>query len=288
MCTASHLATIAPTRSVVRATTAFIAALILSPLALMVATGSMFYPSATALPLDVWLPRVATAALTAAIPAAMLSCVLLLRREATTTHWHAVASRRSRQRPLRIWQLGFDAARLHAADGRAAGTDRPTQTRGRSGWAFEYPWSAVRQVRGATSQRSLRLAAIESFVGAERNLRAQRVSGALLTTRAAQPLVLLILFGNIGWLLGSRDRATMTRAIGWWLLVWLALFFLGRPLGVLLPHGAPRGIAFWSPTILFFGALLALRIESSRLGTPRTLRTSGTLGTSGTFGTPRH
>jgi hypothetical protein len=254
----SRLATPPPARSAMRGLVAFSAAVFLSPFVVLVLLAPLLYPGANPYPLGAWLPRAGAAAITSAIPMAMLPCLLMLRRDSGTTGWNAAqgVALGSLLYAFSTWGSVFLDVPLTAQQReqmqlRAEQNDRAGR--------FEYPWSAVRQARPTTpEQRAMRRAAMASMLEIGRQRARQRALAWIFSARTAQQLILVMIFGSMGWVLGAHGRSPVWRAVGWWALCWLGIFFLGRPLMVLIWPGVLRDLAAWAPTLVFSAVVIAL------------------------------
>jgi hypothetical protein len=130
---------------------------------------------------------------------------------------------------------------------------------------YEYPGTAVRKLRGATTVEERR-ASFERFEAWRAEQIARRPPRTMTWAerlRRIQPVVLAVLFAVMGWTLGGLGAPTVTRAMLWWALMAAAMLALSATPGLFMRNAVNR-IPYWTTVPIFVAVTVALLIASWR------------------------
>jgi hypothetical protein len=207
------------------------------------------------------------------VPPALLPALFLMRRESRSTIRHAVVAIAvaAAGTGVLVEATSGDAINSYFSTFAAFEREHARNVANDRAGRYEYPGTAVRQLRGDTTVEQRR-ASFERFAAwrAEQIAkRPQRTMTWAERLRQFQPVALAVLFAMMGWTLAGLAAPTVTRAMLWWALMATAMLALSTTPRVFMRYaGSP--LPNWSTLPIFAAVTAALIIARRR--TPPTPR----------------
>lgn len=238
--------------------TAAVALAVVSEMAIFSARNPSYFPP------DMLLAIAILIAGSAALAAAMLPAVFLLRRDPTTTRSSAIR-----------WVVGgalvaaLATLLLPGPDGYQLTADQNERMYQRAlandrAGRYQYPGTVYRQLREPSTPESRR-ASYARFLAENEQRRADRPVPTpwQRLSRSSTP-ILAALFGIIGWNLAGVIRPTVTRALVWWGVAWFAMVAMDGRLAMLFRVANFQRLPWWAMPVAAGAAALALIVANRR------------------------